>query len=292
MTPTDEHVRTGWSTCRNCGTPLHGPYCAACGQRVLDLDRPLRDLLGEWASSVAAFDSRLLRTLWPLVCRPGFLTAEYLAGRRVRHVHPLKLYLAISLVAFLVLALSGRSLVTVGDPDAEVGAPIRVTVDDPSGRATDLARDDAAGGVSLFARTLLRVVELYETDPAAFNRAFTHHLARSVFVLVPLVALFLRGLYRGSRYVHHLVAALHLQSFAFVAMLAALAIDAVAGARDGPGGSLAVVAVVGWAFLALRRLHGEGRLRTAIKTAALALCSLAALIAVMIGTVLVTSLLA
>jgi len=294
MAPTDEPVRIGWSTCRNCGTPLHGPYCAACGQRVLDLDRPLRDLAGEWASSVAAFDSRLVRTLWPLVRRPGFLTAEYLAGRRVRHVHPLKLYLAISLVAFLVLALSGRSLVMVGDADADVVAPIRVTVDDPAAGATDRGRDpDAgAGDRSLFLRTLLRVVELYETDPAAFNRAFTHHLARSVFAMVPLVALFLRGLYRGSRYVHHLVAALHLQSFAFVAMLAALAIDAVAGGRDGPGGSLAVVAVVAWAFLALRRLHGEGRLRTAVKTAALAVCSLIALIAVMIGTVFVTSLLA
>jgi hypothetical protein len=183
-------------------------------------------------------------------------------------------------------------LVVVGATDADVVAPIRVTVDDPSGKAIDLAQDRDARGMSLFARTLLHVAELYETDPAAFNRAFTHHLARSVFVLVPLVALFLRGLYRRSRYVHQLVAALHLQSLAFIAMLAALTIDAVAGGRDGPGGSLAVVAVVAWAFLALRRLHGEGRLRTAVKTGALAVCSLIALIAVMIGTVLVTSLLA
>jgi len=292
METPDGSSDTPRSACRNCGAPLVGPYCAACGQRVLDLERPLRDLLGEWASSVAAFDSRLLRTLWPLVRRPGFLTAEFLAGRRVRYVHPLKLYLAISLVAFLVLALSGRSLVVVGTTDADVVAPIRVIVDDPSGKATDLAQDRDARGMSLFARTLLHVAELYETDPATFNRAFTHHLARSVFVLVPLVALFLRGLYRRSRYVHQLVAALHLQSLAFIAMLAALTIDAVAGGRDGPGGSLAVVAVVAWAFLALLRLHGEGRLRTAVKTGALVVCSLIALIAVMIGTVLVTSLLA
>ena len=278
--------------CRNCGAPLVGPYCSACGQRVLDLDRPLRDLVREWASSVAAFDTRLLRTLWPLVRRPGFLTAEFLAGRRVRYVHPLKLYLAVSLVAFLLLAVSGRSVVVVSDTHADVVAPVRVTVDDPTEttRASDIGGETVER--SLFVRALLRVVELYESDPAAFNRAFTNHLARAVFVLVPLLALILRLLYRRSRYVHHLVATLHLQSFAFIAMIVALGIDAIVGPREGPGGSLAVIALVAWTFLALRRLHGESRLLTAAKTAALAVCSLCTLIAVMFATVLVTSLLA
>ena len=275
------------SACRNCGTPLAGPYCSACGQRVLDLDRPLRDLVGEWASAVAAFDTRLVRTVWPLFRRPGFLTAEFLAGRRVRYVHPLKLYLAISLVAFLVLSLSGRSLVAVSAPEADTAAPVRVIV-------SENTEGDAPSGTDgpLFARALLHVVELYETGPAAFNRAFTHHLARSVFVLVPVLAIFLRLLYRRTPYVHHLVATLHLQSFAFVAILAALVVDATVGGRDGPGGSLAAVAMTVWAFVALRRLHGESRLRTLGKTAALALGSLIALIAVMLATVLVTTLLA
>lgn len=279
------------SVCRNCGTPLVGPYCSACGQRALDLDRPLRDLLGEWASSVASFDTRLVRTLWPLVRRPGFLTAEFLAGRRVRYVHPLKLYLAISLVAFLVLAVSGRPIVVVGSPGEGVVAPVRVTVGDPSVSGGEQS-EDADNDRPLFVRALLRVVALYESDPDAFNRAFTAHLARAVFVLVPVVALMLRLLYRRSRYVHHLVAALHLQAFAFAAMIVGLAADTIVGARDGPGGNLAVVAVTVWAFLALRRLHGEGRLRTVAKTAALALGSLAALIAVMLATVVVTTLLA
>lgn len=229
--------------------------------------------------------------MWPLVRRPGFLTAEFLAGRRVRYVHPLKLYLAVSLVAFLVLALSGRSVVVVSAPDVEVMAPVRVTVDDPDG-ATKPVRTDDVDDASVFVRALLRVVELYESDPEAFNRAFTNHLARAVFVLVPLVALILRVLYRRSLYVRHLVAALHLQAFAFIAVIVALGIDAIVGRPDGPGGTVAVVAIFVWAFLALRRLHGESQLRTAVKTFALAVGSLAALIAVMLATVLVTTLLA
>jgi hypothetical protein len=247
----------------------------------------MRDLVGEWASAVAAFDTRLVRTVWPLVRRPGFLTAEFLAGRRVRYVHPLKLYLAISLVAFLVLSLSGRSLVAVSAPDTDTAAPVRVIVsENPAGDPP--SRTDRP----LFTRALLRVVELYETDPAAFNRAFTRHLARSVFVLVPVLAIFLRLLYRRTPYVHHLVATLHLQSFAFVAILTALAVDASVGGRNGPGGALAAVAMTVWTFVALRRLHGESWLRTLVKTAALALSSLIALVAVMLATVLVTTLLA
>lgn len=93
------------AACCNCGDPLAGRYCARCGQRDLDLDRPLGELLADWLGAVVAFDSRLLRTLGPLLMRPGFLTREFLAGRRVRYVDPVKLYLAISLVATLLATL-------------------------------------------------------------------------------------------------------------------------------------------------------------------------------------------
>ena len=61
--------------------------------------------------------------------------------------------------------------------------------------------------------------------------------------------------------------------------------------HHGPGGALAAVALTVWTFVALRRLHGESWLRTLVKTAALALSSLIALVAVMLATVLVTTLL-
>lgn len=97
--------------CANCGTPLQGPYCSACGQPVKGLIRHLSGIVGDFLDSVLNFDSRTFRTLWPLFARPGFLTLEYFAGRRVRYVTPLRLFFFLSVVSFfaaqIYLDLSG-----------------------------------------------------------------------------------------------------------------------------------------------------------------------------------------
>ncbi len=80
--------------CPNRGVQLNGPFCASCGQHQRYLDRPLVELLGEALSSFISFDARLWRTLRILLLGPAKLTLEFLAGRRARYVHPLKLYLA------------------------------------------------------------------------------------------------------------------------------------------------------------------------------------------------------
>lgn len=96
-------------TCLDCGAELVGPYCHNCGQHDEDSVRPMRAVLGEIGSDVFSIDSRLLRTLQPLVVRPGFLTNEYVAGRRSRYVPPFRLYLGASVLYFLVLLVSGAN---------------------------------------------------------------------------------------------------------------------------------------------------------------------------------------
>lgn len=83
-----------------------GSYCFRCGQRHADILRPVRTLLREIASDVLTLDNRLLRTLRLLLSRPGFLTNEYLAGHRSRYVRPFRLYVAASVVYFLVQEVS------------------------------------------------------------------------------------------------------------------------------------------------------------------------------------------
>lgn len=90
--------------CKNCETRLEGPFCLQCGQRDVDLDRPLPDLLAEVAQETLDADGRLISTLKALFRRPGFLTAEFLAGRRQSFTPPFRLYLAFSLLFFLVAA--------------------------------------------------------------------------------------------------------------------------------------------------------------------------------------------
>lgn len=97
--------------CPNHSATLKGSYCSSCGQQQVDLDQPFRELTGEAMKSFLSFDARILRTLWPLVRRPGLLTVEFLAGRGGRYVHPCKLYFAFSALLFLGLALCGYMVV-------------------------------------------------------------------------------------------------------------------------------------------------------------------------------------
>ena len=92
--------------CANCGTPLQGPWCHHCGQEVHDPFKRFRGAVGETLENVFHFDARLSRTLIPLFLRPGFLTREYIAGRRVRYVAPLRLMFFLAILAFLAIQLS------------------------------------------------------------------------------------------------------------------------------------------------------------------------------------------
>lgn len=101
--------------CANCGSPLSGPYCYSCGQPVRGMVRPLSGLLADLVDTVFNIDSRILRTIGPLLLRPGYLTREYFAGRRQRYVTPVRLYFFLSIIAFLAIqwALAASDMGTV-----------------------------------------------------------------------------------------------------------------------------------------------------------------------------------
>lgn len=94
------------SACRNCGTPLLGDHCYACGQPVKGLVRPLGNLFGDLLDSVFNIDTRIVRTLGPLFAKPGYLSTEYFAGRQVRYVTPVRLFFFLAIVTFFFAQLS------------------------------------------------------------------------------------------------------------------------------------------------------------------------------------------
>ena len=92
--------------CANCGAPLLGEYCYACGQPVKGMIRHLSSVLGDVFDTVLNIDSRIVHTLPALFLRPGFLTHEYFAGRRVRYVTPFRLMFFLCLGAFFAMQIS------------------------------------------------------------------------------------------------------------------------------------------------------------------------------------------
>jgi Protein of unknown function (DUF3667) len=102
-TQMDESLRRN-EVCRNCSAPVQGRFCHECGQENLDHLIPVHHLLGDIADEFLKFDSKLFRTLTSLLVRPGFLTSEYIAGRRARYLPPFRLYFTISAIYFLIAA--------------------------------------------------------------------------------------------------------------------------------------------------------------------------------------------
>jgi len=83
------------ATCTNCHELLHGEYCSRCGQKRFDPHQlTLKYFAKEAAAEVTDFEhSKLLRSLRLLFVRPGFLTNEWLTGRRKSYISPLKIFL-------------------------------------------------------------------------------------------------------------------------------------------------------------------------------------------------------
>jgi len=107
--------------CANCGAPLLGAHCYACGQPVKGMVRHLSSIIADAADTILNIDSRIFRTLPALFLRPGFLTTEYFAGRRVRYVTPFRLYFFLSIAAFFLIQFA------VGDLNMII--PIEVRAD-------------------------------------------------------------------------------------------------------------------------------------------------------------------
>lgn len=99
--------------CLNCGTILKGHYCYACGQKDEHLHEPFYIMVGHAFAHYWHFDSKFLNTLGPLLFKPGFLTNEFIAGKRVRYVHPVQLYFFLSIIFFILFGTMGSNQINM-----------------------------------------------------------------------------------------------------------------------------------------------------------------------------------
>src|SRR5881394_4374372 len=96
--------------CENCGAQLQGHWCAQCGQPAIDYRRSFRHVLTDLLNEFLNWDSKFFATIGLLLARPWKLTNEFLAGHRVRYVHPLRLYLLASILFFFAVNYWAKSI--------------------------------------------------------------------------------------------------------------------------------------------------------------------------------------
>jgi hypothetical protein len=162
-------------SCLNCNATLTGQYCGNCGQRsqsrLISIWELIRDAFGD----LFELDSRVWRTLIPLVARPGKLTREYLEGRRVRYMPPFRTYLVLSIFFFVIAFF---------DPRQELGILFAPEIDGPAVPGVSQDPDDAvppqvlqdsidAGAIDAQQVDPDRGTETTARDPENDNRGLT-----------------------------------------------------------------------------------------------------------------------
>lgn len=218
------------------------------------------DFAHQFAGSYLSVEGELGRTLKLLLTQPGGLTRAYLDGRRKHYVPPLRLYLSISLLVLLIIGAVVQARVSAMAPVTldlanshlvlvDVGL-LRVGVKQGQFYCLGLP---AALCRRLQQRNLTEPHALWQRATSAGQRA-VGQIGTAMFVLVPLFALVLRVAYAGAAgparlYAEHLVFALHLHAFAFLALVATLPDLSWLSA-------LVALVVPGYALLAARRVYG------------------------------------
>jgi hypothetical protein len=282
--------------CANCGAafvPERRPFCPECGQETRVQAPRVMEFVQQFGGAYLSTEGALWRTLKLLLFRPGELTRQYLAGRRKHYVLPLRLYLTISLLTLLLVRVLTASDVEI-KPEAE-----KVITDSKPNLVINLVGNGRAGlkdGV-FFCENLPqwvcgRMQRRLDVDPKAFlgqinvlKDRFVSNLGAAMFLLLPSFALWLKLLYLGSgrRYTEHLVFALHVHAFWFLALALMLSgVQLVIG--------LCMLGVPVYTLLAMRRVYVDRwwtrLLRAALVSTLYGVVMMVALVAVMLWTLL------
>jgi len=330
-TSTAQPLAAAAPRCANCGTPLSGRYCGECGQR--HHDHPIHDFwhfVGEATEDLTHADSRLWQTLIALLFRPGFLTQEFLEGRRARYLPPVRLYLVVSVIFFVLAGLQSR----LSTPQAAILVnhnghfQYEVVPLSKSPRLGTVAHAPAAvaggavAGLSALAQTQAgrqRLCEqtgtyirqnggwlagwgprveqsclaaIAEGGMERMSEAVEHNLERALFLLLPLLALVMKPLYRRPprHYVEHLLFFLHDHAFLFVVFGAATLLALVTSSAWvlDPIDLAITIYIPVYYYRAMRRVYGQGVGLTLCKLGALGVTYFFLGIVMFTGTFLVS----
>ena len=312
-------IVAGPAQCLNCDATLTGEYCAHCGQHSKHHVHSTPAMIAELIEDLFHTDHRVWRTLVPLMIRPGKLTVEYLRGKRVSYTPPFRLYIVLSLLFFLSASLRHDAIEIVpakGGATYELDEKAKDKLDEFVQRLDADKREDTRQRLEEVLRQARpadqrRMVESM-TNPCSsaalgqiapmkegsklldvcrkvtrdngrsMTEAMWEHVPHMMFFFLPLIAVFGKLLYLGSRryYAEHLLFFVHFHAFFFLAMAINNVIGWVfgwfTGAWAATAAGLSTTALVFYApaylYKAMRRVYGQGRFVTLAKFAVLVLC--------------------
>jgi hypothetical protein len=299
--------------CEDCATELHGRYCSSCGQVAVDYHRSFRHVIAEVAESFLNWDSKFTKTLGLLLVSPGWLTNQFVAGRRTRYLHPLRLYLLVSIVFFLCArfvplgvkppdtskmtakdraevaeamknpaipeAVREQVLRNIAEQEKKAGNPrllptpaaIPPPLPVPDKEESLAGAPNNASPRGWLKQRIREKIGPHGGNVELVSKTLRDNISTMMLFCIPLFALVLKILYlRQHRYyIEHLVYALHIHAFFYIAVLltvfSGMAAKRWLPALEGPLLWILVLAVVVQVFRSIRQVYGQSWPMTTFK---------------------------
>ncbi len=92
-------------TCLNCHHVVEKRFCPNCGQENIDTRKTFYQLFVHFFEDLTHYENSFWKTIKNLIFKPASLTKEYLSGKRMSYLAPIRLYIFISFVSFFVLSI-------------------------------------------------------------------------------------------------------------------------------------------------------------------------------------------
>lgn len=260
--------------CPNCNEQLIGQYCHRCGEERVSRKRlSLKHFIGSSIHELIDIEhSKIWKTFYALVFKPGFLTNEYLAGRKSRYLTPLKVCLVIFALSLFLYSI--YKPVAVYDLET-------------------LIESDQTGtwgkGINELAETKQLAREVFIEK---VNEKWQNYISWFQITNVIFFAFLLQVVYMFSTryFVEHLIFSLHFLSFTFLSTVILWPLYIFIGVKPTTASLLLslLVTLIGivYLFFALRTVYKQSAFMTLLKTALLYTGSYLIILSIMIGTLI------
>lgn len=218
--------KSNYIICPNCENEFDNnfEFCPHCGQKNKDHKLDFKYFVQEFLAGSFNLDSKIFRTLKLLIFYPGKLTKEFIDGKRVAYIPPVRLYLIFSLVYFTLLSFVNSEVVKFTEDPKEANHPIVFGLDSQDtveidfvevGDTTMVTISDSSKAESITQQILKKLNS--KEGRKEFNERLPNYISIGMFVLMPLTALiFYLMFFKNTFYIQHLVFVLHLQSAMYI----------------------------------------------------------------------------
>jgi hypothetical protein len=286
----DKHKLTH---CPNCNQPLAAKdrYCRNCGQSTRNLKVPFKHLVLEAIEGVLHVDNNIFRTVGALLFKPGLLTKEFIAGRRKKFVPPVRLYIFISFIFFLVLTINPGHI-QINDSGKESAAEAQNFIDSEAYNQSVLslnglkteelkglndAQIDSVMTAKEIERTWFnrfmarRLARIGNSNPEEFRHQTHKGVSYMMFFLMPVFGWLIYLFYnkKANYYLDCLIFSVHFHCFVFVLLLLYKISEWFISYSELTLVVLGLIYI--YLTLASRGIFGQSWIKTLIKTLAILL---------------------